>query len=381
MQRRTASVGSLLVLLGLSGVVGASRASVAPRATVQVGEESGAGTGTRVPPVSPATDALRDLPETPGTCDEVIVEAREASARDPLPERDANALYAHVHGAARDEACGRALARAAEELPCEGHALGAVVSGLVSQGAFPVSATRRLVARARTGEACMKEILPSVQHAINVDIALARDVRAVAAGKDENASQAGFLALGSLGLAARRSGATEVVAMVERTLSAELAKGDARRIVLLEAAGNAACEACTPALVRALGDVDPWTRRAAVASFRFRADRPSLLRTCAALERDAAASVREHAAWALAFEDAFGPERAACLARAAAADPDLDVRRTATRGLTRLAGENAGRDRALLALAKAPHPAEVRLVALEHLVASDPTPVTETYLP
>jgi HEAT repeat protein len=200
-------------------------------------------------------------------------------------------------------------------------------------------------------------------------------------GKDDNASEAGFLALGSLGLAARRANVPEAVTLVERTLSTELARRDARRLVLIEAAGNAACEACTPELVRALGDADPWTRRAAAASLRFRADRASLTRTCAVLDRDVSPSVREHAAWALAFEESFASDRAGCLARAAASDDDLDVRRTATRSLTRLTGENVARDRALFALAKEPNPRAVRLVALEHLALSDPTPVTEVSLP
>jgi len=159
---------------------------------------------------------------------------------------------------------------------------------------------------------CPKQILPAIQQSSKVSPRL-RD--ALVASKDPEAQ----LVLGTVAKIARDNGDDDLARSIEPQLTD------------VEAMGNAGCRTCGPALLAAMNDTDPWIRRSAAGALRFvpRAARA----ICASLEKDADATVREQAAWALGFSTEERSVRVACLSSAAASDPNATVRSTAARSL------------------------------------------------
>lgn len=107
-----------------------------------------------------------------------------------------------------------------------------------------------------------------------------------------------WLALGSLGAAARREGSAPLVSHIEEVLAAEVGRAAGQhRVELIEASGNAGCARCLPDLLTAVEASDARVRRAAVSSLRFQTSTEATLRMCAVLGADTNQVVRDQAAW------------------------------------------------------------------------------------
>jgi hypothetical protein len=321
----------------------------------------------------PATTAA------PVTCHELVGEVEAAFTRAPAGEA-ANALHERIVVASRETSCREALDAAALRAPC-GAGVGLVTSALFAAEGYPAAATRKHVARAKEmlsqGDgSCLVAVLPSVQFASDVDLPLADDVAALAAMKDDNARAAGWLTLGSLSFRAKTAGNAKLAGTLNARLLAGMRKFPHDAMVV-DAAGNAGCESCTPAFDAARRDPNPWVRRTAASAYRFVTNAPAVSAMCASLRDDGHAAVREHAAWSLAFGGNALPERSACLVEAVRSDADVDVRRSAARALVNLASVSADASRALLDLHGPELPRDVRIIVLEHLSAGDAPVVHE----
>jgi hypothetical protein len=241
-----------------------------------------------------------------------------------------------------DVACAARFSELLESDVCR-PASGVIANASFAAGAFPPARTAVLVDHAvetaLSGDhACVREILPAVQQAGHIDASVRAAVSRAANANDGTLADAGWLVLGTVAKIARESGDHELASEVDASIATALRVAPAdRRVSLLEAAGNAGCQACTGALEEAASASDAWVRRAAAGAWRFV---PSGVRSmCRALRGDASAMVREHAAWALGLsnEDADADLRVACLTEAASSDANEDVRRSATRSLERSA--------------------------------------------
>ncbi len=326
-----------------------------------------------------ATTPRPTTTEAPTTCQALAGEVRAAFADAPAGEA-ANALHERIVVAAREASCREALDAAALRAPC-GAGVGLVTSALFAAEGYPAAATRKHVARAkellaRGDGSCLVAVLPSVQFASDVDLALADDVSALAAMSDENARSAGWLTLGSLSYRAKASGNAKLASTLDARLLAGMRKFPHDALVV-DAAGNAGCASCTPAFDAARRDGNPWVRRTAASAYRFVTNAPAVAAMCASLRSDGHASVREHAAWSLAFGSNALPARTGCLVDAVRSDADLDVRRSAARALVNLASVSREASTALLDLHGPELPRDVRIIVLEHLSAGDAPVVHE----
>ncbi len=215
----------------------------------------------------------------------------------------------------------------------------AVVSGMLASPSTPDDAMERLAAE--TTPACAELLLRGLStgvHATPRLVAFAETTAFGATGEESRRTTA-WLALGTLGrLASTLGDRADLAAHVEDVIRTALrgsSEGD--RVLMLEAAGNAACASCAPEI--ALAALSPrWdVRRAAASAWRFQsgADAPKAI--CALLLRDKTSSVRENAAWAMRWRDDDDVERVECLVTAAATDPTDAVRRAARGSLVVLA--------------------------------------------
>ncbi|MBL9108612.1 MAG: HEAT repeat domain-containing protein, partial [Myxococcales bacterium] len=129
-------------------------------------------------------------------------------------------------------------------------------------------------------------------------------------------------------------GDAEVVELVEAKLEARLAAARGPELVpFLEAAGNAGCAACVPAIARAATHPSAEVRRVAAAARRFDGTEGAVSSMCGALRGDEAEPVREHAAWALGHLMTHLHLRRACLVNAAQGDESESVRAAARNAL------------------------------------------------
>jgi hypothetical protein len=274
-------------------------------------------------------------------CDVALTELDATLRNAPMGEA-ANRTYASLQATANDAECRMRMHAALKEAPC-GTGL-----GLASAAMFGAATTRaeELIpyvnrARIRLGQgdgACVQALLPSVQGAGHVSDALVDAVGVLARSPSANARTAAWMTLGSLARAAYLSSDAGTYSRVQRSIYGAL-RDAPNDVVVIEAAGNAGCTICIPALRRALGARDPWVRRAAVSAFRFMASVAATHAMCDALS-DPSNDVRTAAAWALhlAGQEAPDPEtRGRCLLQAATRDLDEGVRLTAARSLSILA--------------------------------------------
>lgn len=264
-------------------------------------------------------------------CDDGLVLARSllrTNAR--LTPEETNHALAIMGRAAADGACAERLgAMLLADRGCDRGA-NVVAFAVTSSPATPTRIVSALVReRATRSEACMRIVLPNVQHAAKVDRSLVESVAALADGSGSDQDSASLLVLGTLVHTARAANDTVAVDAGERVILRRLERPSAASI---EAAGNAGCAACLPTVLAAAEEGDEEARRVAVGALRFVERRPATEAMCAALSRDASARVREHAAWALGLS-ADAEMAPACLRAATEHDPDPDVRRAAEQAL------------------------------------------------
>lgn len=309
----------------------------------------------------------------PQSCDATLAKL-EAGLRLPsaaIDEGAANALATAARGAVVSEAnpeppCARrAFELVARSTSC-GNALTAIAAGLFAGDLFDADWSASLVEGATPK--CLESYLPPLQHTTNVSMKLVRAVEKIAKdGASEELRAAGWLVLGSLELVAKRRREPEIASYVEGILKAKLASAaKEERQALLEAAGNGACEACTPEVALAAKDTDWRIRRASASAGRFLPSRGAVMGMCDRL-RDEAAPVRELAAWSMQWRGEHDELRVDCLAGAATGDATLDVRRTAARALTVLAPSSKRAHGVVERLADDSNPEEVRSIAEQFL--------------
>ena len=148
-----------------------------------------------------------------------------------------------------------------------------------------------------------------------------------------------LMAMGTLARKARGAGDFGAAAIVDSLIVAELGRSSPAEIVTvqrIEAAGNAGCELCVPALKRAAIHPSATVRRASVGALRFVSSAEAVITMCDPLERDADTNVREQAAWALGWQSQSPELRVDCLVRTAARDKSERVRMTAATALAGL---------------------------------------------
>ena len=234
-------------------------------------------------------------------------------------------------------------------LPICGRAHSAAVSGVFAE-ASPVEIASAL-AQANTG--CDEVLVETAGFAPTVDAGLAARLLVLAEGSPDDAiRRAAWLSYGSLGETAERTGDTALAKEISSRVERELrAAKDARRLVLVKTAGNAACAGCLPEVARDLGSPDVARRTSAVAAYRFVDGRASVAVMCGALAKDAQDAVRDMAAWSLEWRGGAAAERAKCLESSARIDPSRRVRLQAVLALGVLSDGHAESRRALERLA------------------------------
>lgn len=356
--RSLTSCARVAGVLALVAIPGATLGDAPAASTAVVSQASAAG----------AADGTSDA------CPAVMREVdRALAAREPASPDERNHLHTFVSRAASESSsCAARVDAALTRAPCDAPGFAVVASAAFNAALFEPAWTARHVQRgtaalAAGDDACMKAIVPGVQNASRVDASVAEALEALAAHReDENAPKAAFLVLGTVARRARALGDAALGERLDAVLARNLATSPAgnERLTALEAAGNAGCGSCLPAIEAALSDDAPAVRRAAVAALRFQDGARAARTLCARLRQDGDASVREHAAWSASWAEAHLDAQAACLEAAAQSDADGEVRRTAARSLGVLAERSAEAEGAVGRMISSSSPEQNALGAL-----------------
>ena len=357
--------------MGVAGVGIAAVTWWTSHATARVEEPISAPRAGATAP-APAPAAVPVTPPTDTTsCERKLQAMKDGLGASALDDDAANALTTTARSTAAsdattDTACAlRAYQLLAADRSC-GRGKTAIVAGLFVGDLFQADWTAQLVDDG--SPACLRALLPAVQSTTNVSVRLEGSVEKIArSSPDPELRDAGWLALGSIELAAKNRGATDVVRLADAALRSKLdAANGNERTTLLEAAGNGACDGCRDQIVRARTDDDPRVRAAAVGASRFAPEPDAVDTMCDRLRRDDEAGVREQAAWAMGWRPEHDSPRVDCLASAAAKDGAPGVRRAATRSLTVLGPRSTRAVSALDRLAKESDDPDVRRIADEY---------------
>jgi hypothetical protein len=361
---RARFVASCVVIAGLSAAV--------VRPVV-----SSAATATAMPAViAPREAELESLEMPPVPC-EVLRDRILGRAMDPAgsPNRLAQeGLVRDVRAAARlpgagvGETCAATVIRELAAAPRCGSA-----ADLVSSAAAEVNALDPHVIATFGGgaSACQRAVISGMAQLRRPDANAADAVMTWALHQRDPLHRAGGLVvLGSIAHTLDSLGEQQATARANKVILQELqhlTRSEAVWSQRLEAAGNAGCELCLPAIIHALSAASPELRRSAIGALRFVADVRAPTALCDALLDDPEANVRDQAAWALEWGHAAARERVACLTTSAARDPIARVRQTSALSLTQLATSDSIAESAILHLSSDEYDANVRRIALAFL--------------
>lgn len=290
-------------------------------------------------PVEPPRDPLR-LP-IDSTYVSTFETERPESCKPPLLPKGAidsetrNALYGGLAQYIRR--CGESAETLLASLPCDGNAFQVLVAAATQDTKMHPEPllNRTLLGLEQEDETCLQAVVPAMQHVVNPTPALLDKALQTANKPNSNAHQAGWLLVGSLAHTFHAQGDEASAQRAEAALVAAFHKESRteQQRVLIEAAGNVGSERVFPILHHALRSSDPWMRRSGVAGLRF-SHRHSVL--CERLRKDAAVTVREHAAWALGFGEQDQDKRLRCLETAERLDGDASVRAAARQAMEQL---------------------------------------------
>lgn len=247
----------------------------------------------------------------------------------------------------------------------------ALASGIASSPRAPDDGIERLAAEATP--ACGELVLRALATGAHVTARLVAFVESSLASTEQRRRESAWLALGTLGRLARtRADGAPLAEHVEKVIRGALvaAKGD-EQVLLLEAAGNAACASCVPEIDRATRSERWDVRRAAIAAWRFQGGAEAPAAMCVALLRDDSAGVRENAAWAMRWRAENDAERVECLVTAAATDAAPAVRNAATLSLVVLSERSTDARSALVHLTGEAYAPEVRELASDFTMTTD----------
>jgi hypothetical protein len=287
---------------------------------------------------------------------------------------EATSIHAAMVEAGAEATCAKRLGDvlAASKEACS-HGTNLVSAAVFGASGYSADDAAAIIAdRAQTDDDCMRVLVPNLQHAAHVSKKLVEVTVAIARSKDDDRHQGGWLTLGSLAFVARREGNDALAKEIDALVSAELGRSSERKqIVLVEAAGNGACEKCAPKLRELAGSSSEDVRRVAAGAFRFHGDKGAVDNMCGRLARDTESSVREHAAWGLGFRTTFDESRVQCLLGAAKSDKEGMVRKAAARSIVQLAGESQAAVRAVERMKEAEFEKDVREIAWAHLHAGE----------
>lgn len=299
----------------------------------------------------------------------VAILARDGASLTPDEAADATTLGSDLTSLRADDgsACVDAVLSTLRETTRCSRGYAAIVSGIVSSPRAPDDGIERLADDA-TPE-CGELVLRALGTGVHATPRLVAFAETSALGvTDPSRGSTAWLTLGSLGRLARaRPDQSAIVAHVEDVIRTALvaANGDAR-VVMLEAAGNAACASCMGEIERDTRAARWDVRRAAVAALRFQSGSEVPHTICARLSGDASSGVREDAAWAMRWRDENDTERIECLITAAATDPARAVRKAATLSLIVLAERSSNARSALNHLTGDRYSEDVRRLATDY---------------
>ncbi|MBL8609467.1 MAG: HEAT repeat domain-containing protein [Myxococcales bacterium] len=331
------------LLLGLSSIGVASGLAFAASGS---GASASAPAPARVSPVAEVAPPEAPLPtELPTWASSFPGDERVTDAQRDAIQNEARTLAKTLPAGSPLRA--QLFARLTDAPRC-GRAHAAAVAGTFSESS-PAEIEGAL---ASMKTSCDEVIVEAAGFSQAAEPTLVSALERLTAGHREEASRrAAWLAYGSLGETARRTGKPELASVIDGKLEKSLGVKSGDRALLVKAVGNAGCASCMPLLAGDMRSSDVGLRSAAVAAHRFVDDKSGVQAMCGALAADKDDAVRDMAAWALEWRGGEATERAACLERAARVDPSKRVRMQATLALGVLADDAAPARAALERLA------------------------------
>jgi hypothetical protein len=288
--------------------------------------------------------ALRDAPPptraTLGDC-AVVADVKAAMGRTPaLSDAELTTLRGAIARAVQEHptACVAALAPLLTSTSDCGLVFDAVAIRILNGTRVPPDMAAETLLHPSV---CQWKLVWALREAERANPTIVATVSSLTESADVDVKGAAWLALGTLERIARGASQNDIVNCIDDMLAKGLeARPPSEHIAALEAAGNAGCVKCRPALQRDVDAPDPQTRESAVAAFRFLTDKSDVETMCGILRRDRVKEVRDSAAFALRHADTFLEDRMRCLFDGATQDESKGVGTTALNSISEFAARS-----------------------------------------
>ncbi len=185
---------------------------------------------------------------------------------------------------------------------------------------------------------CQWKLVSALREAERANLPTIAAVVKLTQSSDEDVRNSAWLTLGSLERIAKTAGQPDLAGCMDRVIGGELTRRPVdKRKVLLNAAGNAACESCRSVIEKGIESPDNDYRRTATSALRFMQDSGAVDAMCRVLRQDVDPKIRQSAAFSLRHETSHLETRLQCLVDAASSDSTESVAKDAINSIGELA--------------------------------------------